>query len=118
MSTAPISSAIPESALASTESVTGSRRSGIAALQHQAARLVDPAGPPAVDDARRLGELDHRRPGEPPAPPPAPRPPPAAPPPPPARRAARPPAPPPPPGPRPPPPPPPPRGGGAGGAEV
>ena len=34
------------------------------ALQHQTARLVDPACPPAVDDARRLGELDHRGPGD------------------------------------------------------
>src|SRR5215210_1008837 len=58
--TAPISSATPESALAKTESVTGSSRSlAIALLQNQRAHAVDPPAPARVHGARGLLELDH-----------------------------------------------------------
>src|SRR3954468_13045368 len=49
---------MPDSALASTLSVTGSR---LIPLQDQRSRGVDRTGPPGPDHARRLGELHDRR---------------------------------------------------------
>src|SRR4051795_7022445 len=62
ISTAPISSAMPASALASTDSVTGSRRrSPMGMLQHQGPDVVHRPAPGRAHRACGLGELDDRR---------------------------------------------------------
>src|SRR4051794_36063665 len=60
ISTAPISSAIPANALASTESVTGSSRRSLM-LEHQRSDVVDLALPVRAHGARGLRELHDRR---------------------------------------------------------
>src|ERR687898_2767678 len=60
MRTAPISSAMPDRALAKTERVTGSSLA-IVLLQHERAYTINRAPPAWPDNARGLPELDYGR---------------------------------------------------------